>query len=345
MFLLCNILLIYLLASMFIEFSKRYKKLSFFINWIFFSVITGSVYEAINGGGDYDNYRYFFKGIENAKKTDYDIGFYYLNLIIKQFTDNFHIAFIIFMLIINFFILITIYKFSENIELSLLMYVILGGYITASNITRQYLAASLYFFSIQFLLKKKYILYVYISLIAYSFHSTVLIPIILTVLIYKYSSLLKRYYLIYFFIINSLVIIEPIIRKIGVDFVDNGYSSNTFNYGSSILHYLVQLIFITFYYFNRDRIEDEVDIFFINMAMLCLGFTLLSSKMVLYARIASYFNTFNLLGTVNIIYKCKNIKEKRIFAYFCLVGLIGYYFLLTSKGLFTSNYIIDYFKN
>ena len=125
--LLIDWLIIYLFISMWLNLSKRFKIITFFINFVVFSGIIGSVYEKVNGGGDYDNYRYMFQGISFDVVPEDEFGFYYLNAVIKLFTQDFAIAFLIFMIIINFFILLFIYKYSSNIELSLLLYITVGG--------------------------------------------------------------------------------------------------------------------------------------------------------------------------------------------------------------------------
>lgn len=342
---LIDLLIIYLIFSMGINLSGRFKRITFFLNIILFSGITGSIYEVVNGGGDYDNYRYMFQGVSFSEIPDDELGYYYLNLVIKLFTDEFAIAFLIFMVIINFFIIAFIYKYSNNIELSLLLYITIGGYITASNIVRQYMALAIYCYSIKYLLDKKYVRYFLLGVLAFQFHITVIIPVLLTILIKFLNNKISQNYLIYFFVINSFVIIEPTIRQIGLKIMGNGYENGIFFYGSSILHYLVQIIFFLFYLINIKKIKSSKTKLFINLATLSSIFTLLSNNMVLYARIASYFNIFHTIAVSNILFENNNIKQKRVFYYMILIGVYGYYYLLTSNSMSANNYIIDFFNS
>lgn len=342
---LIDLLIIYLIFSMIINLSGRFKRITFFLNVILFSGITGSIYEVVDGGGDYDNYRYMFQGFSFSKVPDDELGYYYLNLIIKLFTDEFAIAFLIFMVIINFLIISFIYKHSNNIELSLLLYITIGGYITASNIVRQYMALAIYCYSIKYLLDKKYVRYFLLGVLAAQFHITVIIPILLTILIKFLNNKISENYLIYFMVINSLFVIEPMIRQVGLKVMGNGYENGTFFYGSSILHYLVQIIFFIFYLINIKHIKSSKTKFFINLATLSSIFTLLSNNMVLYARIASYFNIFHSIAVCNILVENDNIKQKRMFYYLVLTGIYGYYFLLTSKSMSATNFIIDFLNS
>ncbi|MBS3200929.1 EpsG family protein [Turicibacter bilis] len=342
---LFSLLLVYLILASVFNFSNKYPKMSFFLNLLLLSIITGSVYEKIGGGGDYDNYRNIFNSISLEKFPDKEIFFYYLNLLIKSFTDNFSIAFLCFMFIINFFILAFIYKYSKNIDMSLLMYVIMGGYITSTNITRQFIAIALVTYSIRYLIEKKYVMYILFCVLSVSFHTTAIIPIFTNFLISIFNEKIYKNYIIYFIFINCMIIVEPLIRKIGIEMFYENYSDGYFNYGSNILHYVVQLAFIGFYIINLRKVRCANIKLFINLATMASMFTLMSRNMVLYARFASYFNIFHVVAMVNILFYNRNIKEKRLFYYLIFIGLLVYYVLLTRKAFVFESSIVDYFRN
>lgn len=342
---LVNILLIYLVISVLLNISTRYKKISFYINVIIFTIITGTVYEKIGGGGDYDNYRNMFNGIYSVNIPDKELGFYYLNLFIKNFTDDYSIAFFIFIFIINLLIIGFIYRYSKNIELSLIIYIIMAGYTTSINITRQYIAIAIYTYSIRYLLEKKYLKYIFMGFLAFQFHVTVLIPIILTIIVKIFNEKITKNYIIYFLLINSIIIIEPIIRKIIIDIFFDSYENGMFFYGSNIFHYIVQLAFVVFYSINIKKINNYKTKLVINLSTITSAFILLSKSSVLYARIALYFNIFNAIAIVNIISENKNVKEKRVIYYCISIGLLIYYVLLTRKVFILESYIIEYLKD
>ena len=308
------------------------------------SIVIGTVYEKFGGGGDYDNYRKGFNNIISSNVPDKELGFYYLNLLIKRFTDEYSIAFFIFILIINFLIVKMIYKYSKNIEFSLLMYVAMGGYVTATNITRQFIALSIYVYSIQYLIDKKYIQYFILGFISFQFHITAIVVVIISFIIRILNEKLYKHYLIYFLIINMSIIIEPLIRQIGMDLFYDQYESGTFFYGSNILHYAVQLAFVFFYMIKIKKIKNNETKIFINLATVASAFTLLSRNMVLYARFASYFSIFHVISTVNVLNEIEDKKERRVFYYCIFIGLLIYCILLTSKSFVFESYIIDYFK-
>lgn len=346
-FQLVVILILYLCFNMGIDFSKRFRKCSFVTYLIIITLILGTFYENPGLGGDYDNYRNIFIYLNPTNIPSDEYGFHFLNVIIKTYTDNFNIAFFIFMFIINFFILKTIYDNSKNVEFSILIYVMIGGYISAANIIRQFIAASIYFYSVKYLINKKYLIFILGAFIAFTFHTTVAVVVVITVIIYFFTDKLNKYYNIYFIVINSLIIIEPIIRKFGIEVIDKGYTESSFSYGSSIFHYLIQLIFIIFYYINKENITSFKDKLYMNLAMISLGFMLLSNNMVLYARFSSYFNLFNILLMPTTFLSVKNIKENRIYIYIFILVCSGYFLLVTTKGInaYSGNHITDFFKN
>lgn len=338
---LFDILITYLIISTIFNFCDRYKKGSFYVNLIILTSITGTMYE--NAYGDYTAYRLGFEELKfSLEIPSGEIGLNYLNLLIKLFTDKFTIAFFIYMLIINFFILRFIYKNSKNIGASILMYTILGGYATSTNIMRQFLALSIYLMAIDALLKNNKKNYIIISIIAFCFHKSIAIAVVFTLFVKFFNDKLYEHYIIFFLISNAVIIVEPVIRKVGIEFLYGSYSMDSFDYGSSILHYLVQLFFVGFYYFSRKYINNEEEKFYSNIVMIGLAFTLLSQNMVLYARFATYFTFFNCINFVNIGHKLP-IKVKRISGYLIILLLLVYYKFLTLRQFESmSNYLIEY---
>lgn len=338
---LFDILIGFLIFNVIFSISERYKRISFFVNLLALVLLTGTMYE--NAYGDYTAYRLSFENMEiSLKIPSGEIGIYYLNLIIKLFTDKFTRAFFIYMLFINFFILKFIYNNSKNIDASILMYVVLGGYYSTPNIVRQYLAISIYLMAINYLLYKDYKKYIIISILAFCFHKSIFIAIIFTLFVKIFNEKLYKYYFIFFIVCNGLIVIEPIIRKVGIEILYSEYSMDSFNYGSNILHYIVQLFFIAFYLICKKYINRESEKFYINMVMIGLTFTLLSQNMVLYARFATYFTFFNIIAFVNIGHKLP-IKFKRLVGYAAILLILVYYKMLASTLMkVMNNYFVEF---
>ena len=57
---IAGLLIFYLVFNFIIEFSVKFRNGSFCIYLFLLTIITGSVYEEVGLGGDYDNYRNIF---------------------------------------------------------------------------------------------------------------------------------------------------------------------------------------------------------------------------------------------------------------------------------------------
>ena len=315
------------------------------INIILLTIVVGTIYEPLARGGDFDNYRNLFNSIEYGSEKTIESGFYYLNLIIKQFTQDYTIAYFIFSLIVNILVVNTIYRYSKNIEFSLLMYVIMGGYFSVSNITRQMIAISIMAYAIKYIIQNNKIKYIILTIIASQFHITSLVIGIIVLLIKKYNTTISNNYFKYIVFLNLVIFIEPIIRQIGINLFFEQYDNDSFSYGSSILHYIVQIAFISLYLLRIKKVKDENDKFFINISTIAMCFILMSQRFVLYSRIALYFNVFYTIAIPNVLININNKKEKRLIIYCVIMGLGIYYILLTSKSFIFESHIIDYFRS
>lgn len=343
---LVDILLIVIAFGFIFEISKRYKKMSFFSSLFLMSSIIGTVYDTVGSGGDYDNYRYSFQHLVAGKIPEKEKLFYFVNVVFKNFTDNYAIVYYSYILFINLLIVYIIYKYSKNIELSLLIYIVMAGYSTASNITRQFCAVAIFTYSIKYLIRNEYYKYIIAGMIAFQFHSTAVVAFTIGLLVKVFTKKISENYIMYFIGINSLIVIEPIIRQIAIELLYEGYNNSTFEYGSNILHYVVQLFFVAIYIFSLSKKEiDEDTKLIINIATIASAFTLLSQNMVLYARIATYFNIFNAIAIPNVIIENNYIKERRILFYSIFLVIIIYYAMLTRGGFILESFIMDYFYN
>ncbi|MGV3004503.1 EpsG family protein [Aerococcus urinaeequi] len=139
------------------------------------SIIAGIRYEV---GTDYSGYLGLFNGL--LIRDDLEIGFEKLLIIIKSFTSNVQILFFIMAFIIVFFTLRGLLAYKEKINIGLAMFIfMLTFYLTGLNISRQMIAASIGFYAIQYLFKKKPITYFIYIILALTFHLSmiVLIPL------------------------------------------------------------------------------------------------------------------------------------------------------------------------
>lgn len=117
--------------------------------------------------------------IQNNK----DKGFYIFQMILKRYTDDPQAMVFITALITNVLIVLTLYKYSRLVEISLYVYITSGMYLVSMNGIRQYLAAAIIFAATKYIFDGNWKMYILIVLIASTFHQSALVLIPLYFLI------------------------------------------------------------------------------------------------------------------------------------------------------------------
>lgn len=128
-------------------------------------------------GYDYISYYNFIYPIYDYEYTERLEYGYQLILMFSYSINEPQAQFVIVGLITYFLTFITIWKFSNNIGLSILIYVGLCYLSTLSEV-RQALAVSMVFFSIRYIINKKLLKFIITIIVASLFHSTALIAIL-----------------------------------------------------------------------------------------------------------------------------------------------------------------------
>ena len=183
-------LLLFIVASFVIQ--KKYsvklrkkrvdREIFIFVAWLLLSSVAG--FRAYRVGTDTLTY----VAIYNNKSDDMEIGFSWLiqllhELALKPTAFLFACA-----LITNGLVLIAISRLSDNVWLSVYLYITLYYYFNSFNAMRQYIAVSILLNAFYYASKKRWGPYSVLLIIAISFHSSALIGIVF-VLIFGYGSI------------------------------------------------------------------------------------------------------------------------------------------------------------
>ena len=133
---------------------------------------------------DYKNYETLF--YEYNKLTfgdifrvhlDQEIGYVLLNWLIGRLTANFVWVMISCSSVTILLFIKEFKKESNNVWLSIFLFVTIGSYYVSFNLTRQIMATAIIFFGSSYLYEKKLIKYVWIIFTASLFHKTALVMI------------------------------------------------------------------------------------------------------------------------------------------------------------------------
>src|SRR5690606_6683100 len=107
-----------------------------------------------------------------------DFGFGILQMLLKNYiSENPQILIFTTALLTNVFIVLTLFKYSKMVELSLYVYITGGLFLVTMNGIRQTLAAAIAFAATKYLIEGDWKKYFAVILIASTFHQTALLLI------------------------------------------------------------------------------------------------------------------------------------------------------------------------
>ena len=119
------------------------------------------------------NYYHAFIAINNGLSTYMEQGYVYFNKLIFLVSSNPQVVFVVSGFIISFSITFLIFKqLNKYLWLAVFLYLTIGLFSYSFNMMRQILAVSFCIFSYQFILKRKFIPFALLVLLANSFHSS-----------------------------------------------------------------------------------------------------------------------------------------------------------------------------
>lgn len=253
------------------------------------------------GIGDTYNYKQMF--IKNDFtwdfiKTQKDIGFGIFQMILKQYSQDPQIMVFTAALFTNVLIIIVLYNYSRLFELSTYLYITGGIHLVSMNGIRQVLAAAIIFTATKYLLNGNFIKYALIVLLASTFHQSalLLLPIYFIVRIKAWTKYT-------FLILSSAVLIvigfNQFTTFLFAAIQDTQYSDYTnFNEGgASIIRVIVSGAPLVVAYLGREklRVVFPKSDYIVNMALLGLVFMIISTEQWIFARVAIYFNLYQLI--------------------------------------------------
>ncbi|WP_048727054.1 EpsG family protein [Carnobacterium sp. 1290_CSPC] len=189
---------------------EKNKKLYLLIIFLILALISGLRDKSVG----LDTYNYtdlFFKYIDTNKLTTsfqnirLEKGYILLNYIIGIFTDNAQAVLMISSLFINYSFARLIYKYSNNVAISTVIYIIFF-YQSTMNTMRQYIALSIFFFGIDYLLKNEKLKYLLIVVLASQFHSSAWILIVL--IIVTFGSIMQNRKVLLLLSVGSIIVMN-----------------------------------------------------------------------------------------------------------------------------------------
>lgn len=295
---------------------------------------------------DTDTYNYF-RLFDEINSSFYQVkftlkpecGYIAFNKIIGYFTTNHQI----FLLLINIFVLCTIFKFlnkySKNVWFSVLLFVFLGYFDSTMTLIRFNIALAITLFSYQYLLEKKFFNFLFCVFIASLFHLSAWIFTISYIFILCKNKLLsnQKYFLFLLSLFILFFFIDYLIHAfLGFFQFYSSYENNkTFGVQSSmklapILEFLTILSITIFAHIllKKRQQQSNIDILFFYLALIACYFTMLSFIFTPIGRIGKYFSIGTIVLIPNLISTIPNIRNNVILKISVIMICVLRYFII-----------------
>ena len=305
---------------------------------------------------DHKNYSAFFRNVCTSvsfkeiftRTFTMENGFVLLNKLISYLSHSelfFHL--VLSFCILCFFFHVFATK-SRILWLTVLLFVNLGDYFGAMNLTRQVFAASLLFCGCNLIIERKWWKYFALILLATSIHTTSLVMIPACFLLVQKRNIIWNS--IYFSaILILLFLLGPLVNFVGT--IIPKYQNYHYGMGAGSINaiwailaiYLFAIISIRFFIVDYES-DDIFNIVLLNGTFLCLVFLILGIKIYMFTRFAYFFRPFACLLIPNLLSQFKDKNTKTLFiviiAVFCVLythislsgtGYDPYYFYSSGK--------------
>ncbi|WP_394186443.1 EpsG family protein [Metabacillus halosaccharovorans] len=273
-----------------------------------------------------------------------DPGFGVLQMYLKRISNDPQILIFLTALVTNILIVITLYKYTKMIEISLYVFITSGMFIVSMNGIRQFLAASIIFWATKYLLTGKFKQYFFIVLFASTFHESALI------LIPIYFIVRREAWTKVTFLILSLAILIVIgfdqFSKILFSAIGNSQYGDYSNFGeggANKIRVLVESVPVIIAFFGRHKLRElwpKSDII-VNMSVIGLLFMIIATQNWIFARFNIYFSLYNLILISWIIYLFKENNRKFIYYGLLVCYLLYFYYeqVISLNLYYRSDYI------
>lgn len=263
-------------------------------------------------------------------------------------TENTIPYFLLISFLTNIIFCYAVKKYTNNFSFAILLYVLSFTYFSTFNISGQYIAIMITFWGMQYLIKldkKKYLICI---MIAFLFHYSSLIMLLLAIIpknnykvdVKKVLQVIVFGFLVLFSypLLEKVIFFIPLLGEKYFVFLQELYN---FKREASLAHILIFIIQIFFLFYYRNELfrkqksaDNQIKIYYFTMSFLISGvFVLLSQNNVFWIRLGSYFSIYIIVLISEILISIKKI-EKPIWYYIVLVFYftICLYLLLTGSG-------------
>ncbi|MCA0755391.1 EpsG family protein [Paenibacillus sp. N4] len=274
-----------------------------------------------------------------------DIAFNILQMLLQQVTEDPQILVLTTGLITNLLIVMVLYKYTRLFELSVFLYVTTGTFTISMNGIRQFLAASIVFAATKFLLEGKWKPYIAIVVFASFFHQSALILIPIYFIVRREAWTRTTFLLLSLAVLIVLGFNEfSELLFSAIKDTQYGHYEAFAEGGASYIRAIVNVAPLVLAYFSREKLRSifpRADIF-VNISLVGAVIMLISTQNWIFARMAIYFNLYQLILIAWLI-KVFREKDQRLI-YLLILGFYFFFYFYESVIALGLEYESDYLK-
>lgn len=301
----------------------------------------------------YERAFYFLKNISfseiintDAHGISRDFVFYWFLKLLQFISGDSQIMFILIGGIVAFSISRFIYRYSENVTLSFLIYVGLRFFYFSLTGLRAAIAISIVVFAYKYLEEKKYIKVLITTLIASLFHGSAIIFII-SIIIVKINKFISLFIIsLSILIINILTNNSILFKVVQLPFFTQ-YSTYVLNANKESSGTTIIIIFTitTIGYFlstlNKydDKNSSEINFIFLKHLFIGIIFYVINFSFANAFRLGHFFTISIIPLMPNIIYNLRFDKKIKFIVKILAIILIIAQYIIIGPGAGTENYL------
>jgi len=303
---------------------------------------------------DYKNYRdqflYYskftvYEVLGSPRLRGQELGYVLLNILTYQLGGSY----VAFVSEISFLTLLFFYKGfwndSDDVWLSIIMFVSIGAYYTSFNISRQILAVSMTFWGAKYLYDRKAGKYFIIVLLASLFHRTALI-LIPFYFVLNMDLNWKSVTLVTLCTIGLVVALDEVLDLVRF-YVYSAYRNDSYGMtGLKVTNIVLPAVVAMLGLLLRKEIQepDKKDKIWINATLFYLIFSLLGLKVMMLQRFAEYFMPFSILLLTRMFCRVKPKEFRLFFIFLFVIGFCLYNLVTLSSSGYNPYYFIKAIK-
>jgi len=254
-----------------------------------------------------------------------DKGFNIFQMLLKQISDDPQILVLTTAVLTNILIVTVLYKYTRLFELSVYLYITTGTFTISMNGIRQFFAAAIVFAATKYLLEGKWKPYISIVLFASFFHQSALIMIPMYFIVRR-----KAWTKTTFMLLSVAVLIVVGFNAFSellfsaIKDTQYGHYDSFKEGGANVLRAIVWIIPLVIAYFGREKLKylfPKSDIL-VNISLVGVVLMIISTQNWLFARLAIYFNLYQLILIPWLIKVFREKDQKLIY-----IVILVFYFL------------------